>query len=324
MIAQEYGINVIPKLLVFDVKTGELLNENLQSGLIEYVHEFCNKQYSSLERNNEETHEEEFRKTKQTCYSNSNDTGELYKKDNFCFDLNFNLDFDIGDMTHYRASSDRIQLPKSKVKQVNNSTTNVIDSSPFKERKKKYLTESLLKELNENLVDISNREKKPVPDWLVESISGGEQINVYHLLYFCSNFTASKASMFNQVAKFLNYMQEKIECIINIVLISSDYSEEDYTKLTEKFDDSQRSNALANLSERSNDEGLEAANSSESSYFRRYIVDFKCKHIKESLFKELNVIGIPWFSLINALSGEILCENLKIFILNSQLREMIF
>jgi hypothetical protein len=321
MIAQEYGISVIPKLLVFDLKTGELLNENLQSGLIEYVHEFCNKQYSSLVRSDEEIQEDESR-TEQKCYLNKNNNADLCKKDNYCSDLNFNLDFDIGDMTHYTASSQRNKSPKSKTKEIT-QLANVVDSSSFKEMRKKYLTENLLKELNENLVDISNREKKAVPDWALESIRSGEQISVYHLLYFCSNFTASKANMFNQVTKFLNYMHEKIECIINIVLVSSDYSEEDYSKLTEKFDDSHQTTASTNFSERDNHADKVCFNS-ENSYFRRYIVDFKCKHIKENLFKELNVIGIPWFSLINALNGEILCENLKIFILNSQLREMIF
>jgi hypothetical protein len=38
----------------------------------------------------------------------------------------------------------------------------------------------------------------------------------------------------------------------------------------------------------------------------------------------MNVVGIPWFSLINSTNGEILCENLNIFILNNQLKDMIF
>lgn len=58
--------------------------------------------------------------------------------------------------------------------------------------------------------------------------------------------------------------------------------------------------------------------------FARYALKFRSKSVKEKLFQKLHVTGIPWFSLIDAISGEILCENLKIFILNSQLREMIF
>ena len=51
-----------------------------------------------------------------------------------------------------------------------------------------------------------------------------------------------------------------------------------------------------------------------------FALGFDCKSIKETLFEQLKILGIPWFSLINVSNGEILSTNLRHLILNSDLK----
>lgn len=173
---------------------------------------------------------------------------------------------------------------------------------------RKRIDPKLVKELNSNLIDILTNNKFISPPKDKKMSSQSEQS--FYLLYFCSNFTATtNSTLFDNVLKFLSYMKEKIECSIRIILVSSDQSQEDYNSLLEKY-------KIYFVDKES--EGEE-----ERASFTRLALDFNCKAIKEKLFHELHISGIPWFSLTYA-SGEILCENLKIFILNSQLREIVF
>ena len=77
--------------------------------------------------------------------------------------------------------------------------------------------------------------------------------------------------------------------------MSSDHSNEDFQALIEKV-----SLKLLNYS--------------------IFALKYESKTIKEIIFKQMNIIGIPWFSLINASNGEILSENLRQLILNSHLK----
>lgn len=108
-------------------------------------------------------------------------------------------------------------------------------------------------------------------------------------------------------------------------MISSDNSQEDYQKLIKKYEikTDQLVRKVEFLMDKSDDD-TKTDIDPDSDNFMRLALSFNSKQIKERLFQQLHIVGIPWFSLINAKNGDILCENLKIFILNSQLREMVF
>jgi hypothetical protein len=122
--------------------------------------------------------------------------------------------------------------------------------------------------------------------------------NNFFILYFCSNFTTSNRNLFENVQNFVDFMRNNNNKM-TIVLISSDKTKNDYEKLLLKYQQT-TTTSLHCLA-----------------------LDYNCKEIKNKLYERLKVVGIPWFSLINANNGDVCCENLKIFILNSQMREMI-
>jgi len=171
---------------------------------------------------------------------------------------------------------------------------------------KKKLDKYLLKELEDNLIDLSQNSNLNITN-------SGSSVDMLYLLYFCSNYITSNSTAFNNVIQFLNSMQEKLKCTVKILFISSDGSEEGYHKLISKMMNS----SIAN------DESS-AEIQSPIHRFDRYALSYKAKSVKEKLFQQMNVVGIPWLSLINSTNGEILCENLNIFILNNQLKDMIF
>ena len=263
----------MPKLIVLDMDTGAVLNDQLRLGIIEYIHEFCDKQVSLAEPN---------------------------KKND---DFNFIFDFDIDDFCMY----DKHANAEGKVK--------LKKRLPKDKKSKKRLDSDLLLQLRENRVKLSAKTSSN------EIHLTCAHMKIYYLLYFCSDFTTSNTSLFENVIKFLIFMKEKFECSIKIILISSDSHEKDYQKLIAKF----RLGDLTSSDEMSrSDEDYDKQNLSLTYDFERYALHFNAKAVKEKLFQQMNVVGIPWFSLINGNTGEIMCENLKIFILNSQLRDMIF
>lgn len=279
-------MNSVPKLLVIDPETGDLLNNNLKMCLVEYVHEFCSKQIQLVAE----------RKLKPRFNSVLTSSDKNMSKN---FNLNFDFDmYDIFDdlsVSRRSATSSSSQHPTTTTTTKSpNHNTNINSNRLIKHRKRR-LNRCLLGEFNENLIEVGQqRQHAATSD---DSMS----VNKYYLIYFCSNFTSSNTrqqALFEQIVEFLSYIREKIECSIKIVLVSSDFFESDYEKLLEKH--------------------------RVESNFDRMALKFSAKMVKERLFQKLHVTGIPWFSLIDVYSGEILCENLKIFILNSQLREMIF
>lgn len=200
--------------------------------------------------------------------------------------LQFNLNFDTFDISSFLNNDD--------------NTTHNRQEKKRKTKKLSSLDADLMRTLNESLVNITTGHKQ-------YNDEKSDDVVVYHLLYFCSLLTASNLSLFESVRKFLQFMRARTNCQIRIVLISSDNLEDDYNRLIGRF-------RLKKKQEQDEDDD-----------FDRLALDFKAKSkIKEKLFQQLHVMGIPWFSLINASNGQVLCENLKIFILNSQLREMIF
>ena len=285
------------KLVIIDIKTGQVLNNDFKLNLIKYVHEFCNKQL-------DETTESSDKNTKSLIKEKINEEDEIEK-------IN-----DEVESLEKEATVDEIETEKDdEDAEVENITNNLINFNlnfdfdnyeMYKKMKKKngvskkYIESELLKQLNENLIDVLTFEKQNY-DLKIETNN-----ETYYLLYFCSNFTKLNASLLESVIQFLKYMREKTKCNIKIVLISSDKLIDDYNQLVKRHQ--------TETSEDNNN----------NSKFARLALDFNAKQIKEKLFFHLNVMGIPWISLINSNNGEILCENLKIFILNSQLREIIF
>jgi hypothetical protein len=94
----------------------------------------------------------------------------------------------------------------------------------------------LIDELNANLIEVC-----PASVSTIGSASQAGQLPLsknYYLLYFCSFFTSSNGrqkALFEQIIEFLRYVQEKIECSIKIILVSSDFLETDYHKLVDKY-----------------------------------------------------------------------------------------
>lgn len=231
--------------MIIDSDTGEMLNQSVKLTLLEYVHEFCNRQ---------------------------TEVANAYKRRSLVQELNdLNFDFDVYDICKFVSEnqSDR----SSRVK-------------------RKTLDKELLEQLSNNLNEISN-----VCSEKVENISQ----NLFYLIYFCSNFTTSNENIFNNLKHFMTSIQDKFNCCVRIVIVSSDQTREDYIKLLEKIDS-------------------KLSNAKKSDEFSRYALNFDAIHVKEMLFRQLKVAGIPWFSLINAKNGEILGDNLRHLILNSQLR----
>jgi hypothetical protein len=263
-----YNIISVPKLVVLDLKTGNVLNNLIKHGLVEYLHEKCENNFSSSDSR-----------------SSSEDDEEIAPMNL----LRFRFDsFDL--------LENRNNFPKRKPHDL------------------KKLDENLFRLMNENLIDLSSDKKI--------SCSSSQQKKSYYLLYFCSHFTSNEI-LFNNVLKFLNQMREKLTTpdssaltSIKIVLISSDKNETDFNMLLEKYSQAKTVKKVEFSDDRSN-------LSSENILFKRCVLDFNQKELKNELLKELNVIGTPCFSLIDASEKEILCENLKIFILNSQLRDLV-
>jgi hypothetical protein len=122
-------------------------------------------------------------------------------------------------------------------------------------------------------------------------------------------------------------MREKIECDIKLVIVSSDSCDYDYQVLLDKLKSNQ--NANDRKQEQDEEEHKEHPINEKETKKQKYPIarlslDFESKSIKEQLFKQLNVLSIPWFSLINAGNGDILCKDLKLFILHEELKQIVF
>lgn len=319
-VCEHFDVNTIPKLLIVDITTGELLNLNVRNSLIEYVHEYCMKKRELINLKASKTKlnssDSEQLQQNQQQHQNPSSMGKN-------FNLNFDLDmYDIFDdltVAAYGPISNR----------TNYSMRTKARHNQQRRRRKRKLNKYLLGELIENLIHINNGQK-------YERKTANAETRLYYLVYFCSNFTTShtNSQLYDQIIEFLNYLKEKVECSIEIVLISSDHFEEDYLKLIRKYNESNQdanvkndsaSTAMSDNSSRPNhNEDNSSSQRQMYDQFSRLALKFSCKWVKEKLYQKLHITGIPWFSLIDANNGEILCENLKIFILNSQLREMIF
>jgi hypothetical protein len=279
-------------VLLVDVKTGELLNENIKYKLIEYAHDYCEKKRELVNMNK----------------SKVNKLDQIEKNNNLNknFSLNFDMDmydlFDDFSSTYYSKNFNSKQIGSR-----NSSKRRCVQRRHSKRRR---LNASLLSELIDNLIFIKTSSKY--------SMKRDEQKRVYYLIYFCSNFTTScnTRQVYDQVVEFLNYIKEKIECTIEIVIVSSDHFEDDYKKLIQRYSVEKAAEQKASSSSFSNQ--------TDDDCFIKLALKFDSRSVKEKLFHKLHITGIPWFSLIDATNGDILCENIKIFILNSQLREMIF
>ena len=240
-----YGIDNFksyPKLMIVDSDTGEMLNQEVKLTLLEYVHEFCNKQI---------------------------ELANSYKRKSVLNDLNF--DFDIYEICKF-------------VQNTNDSSIRV---------KRSVIDRELLDQISQNLTEITSLEIDE---------SKLENRNLFYLIYFCSNFTTSNDNIFENITNFLNSIQDKLNCVVKILIVSSDHTKEDYVKLLKKID-----SKILNKKSKPNE-------------FVRCALNYDASHVKEKLFRHLNVAGIPWFSLINAKNGEVLGDNLRDLILNSQLR----
>lgn len=116
------------------------------------------------------------------------------------------------------------------------TTTTTVSSSS---RSKRKLNRCLIDELNANLIEVCPASVSTIGS--VGAASQGGQLPLsknYYLLYFCSFFTSSNGrqkALFEQIIEFLRYVQEKIECSIKIILVSSDFLETDYHKLVDKY-----------------------------------------------------------------------------------------
>lgn len=127
-----------------------------------------------------------------------------------------------------------------------------VSSSSSKYRKRK-LNRCLIDELNESLVELgiaANTNSSGGPAAAAADYSSSSPPpRQFYLIYFCSFFTSSNSrqkELFEQIIEFLSYVQEKIECSIRIVLVSSDFLESDYEKLIEKYRDSGSNNYSTN------------------------------------------------------------------------------
>lgn len=219
-LSQVYGISTVPKLLVLDIKTGEVLNNNLKLGIIGYIHEFCSRQLDALkshENKKSASHHKDHSTDRNSSNINinsgsgQNDEFKNYKNDveddcgNFNINFNFNFDFDMYDIYENSKSSRRHGSHHSKhSKHRSKSSHNNTSSS----KKKKRLDHDLLTQLNDNLIDIITNQKYSVRE--TTSSDSTSYMNNYYLLYFCSNFTSNNCTnLFDHVIKFLKYMQEK-------------------------------------------------------------------------------------------------------------------
>jgi hypothetical protein len=164
------------------------------------------------------------------------------------------------------------------------------DCNNSKKVKQKILNQDLLSELIKNLVDISKTKNEKT-----------DKSSSFYLLYFCSNFITSNENMFKSVASFIYLIGEKFNCKLKLILVSSDTNKFEYEKLLAKFH-------------------LDFdSNKNQSTHFA---LDFEAAKIKQVLFKELGVTGIPWLTLINSRNGEVMSENLRNIILNSKLNSV--
>lgn len=95
----------------------------------------------------------------------------------------------------------------------------------------------MIDELNDNLIEVGGGELLAAS---ASDYPAPPLLRQFYLIYFCSFFTTSNSrqqEFFDQIVEFLSYVQEKIECSIRIVLVSSDFLESDYEKLIEKYRD---------------------------------------------------------------------------------------
>lgn len=141
-----------------------------------------------------------------------------------------------GDNTHRSAHRSRNDNSTGSTTAVAVTTTTTVSSSS---RSKRKLNRCLIDELNANLIEVCPASLSTIGN--VGAASQSSQLppsKNYYLLYFCSFFTSSNGrqkALFEQIIEFLRYVQEKIECSIKIILVSSDFLETDYHKLVDKY-----------------------------------------------------------------------------------------
>lgn len=277
----------MPRLLVVDSETGDLLNNSLKMCLIEYVHEFFNNQTSSKTIENsikwklpshQKTVVQQPAQTVSTqathrqppppppqlpqrppqpqlapkAHCESVLIGDELDHEHKTivwrnFNLNFDLDaYDLFDnqpssrYRHQRRHRHRRHhnenRHRSAVSASSNDPTHRSTSSGDRlvKCRKRKLNRCLIEELNENLIEIGNAVHKTTNT----DISSSALPRNFYLIYFCSFFTSSNGrqkALFEQIVEFLSFVQEKIECTIRIVLVSSDFLESDYERLVEKY-----------------------------------------------------------------------------------------
>jgi hypothetical protein len=337
-----YQVTMVPKLVVIDIRTGRVMNSRLKQCIVEFSHEFCEKR-----ENNEETSTTSVSTTTATSSSDSEEASVVtveevavkqcsnpepvvsdpadelahtstetnYSDDDKFYNLNNidkvqNIKFDFSNLNFNFETFDLVEhelfTEKSKRKKRASSTTTAAETaSVCKKSKMKLLSEATLKQLNENLMDLSTGSKIAVKQ---EACEGSRPL---HLLYFCSNSTVNEIYLQN-VLNFLKYMQEKVRCSVRVVLVSLDEARGDYEQLVSKFAQKRRSS-------------VRRVDELEKSSAERFVVDFEAAGVvREKLEKAFSISDLPHFSLIDSQNGQILSENLKIFILNSQLRDIVF
>ncbi len=316
----------MPKLIVLDMKTGRVLNSRLKQCMIEYAHDLCERA---------ESDEDEITTTSTTNSEHSEVEAATFGDTLQISDENSasQVNAEVKSIDHESFSSDLDEKMYNlnnidKVKNINFDLFNInlsfdtfdrVESKLFKEKSKaktsqreKFLKESVLKELNENLIDLSTGRKysaKPQTD--------RKQL---HLLYFCSGSTQNEIYLDN-VLKFLKLMQEKVNCSLQVVVISLDETQEEFDSLISRYAYGQKKKLVKRVEfENADPEPESTANSTP----KRYVLDFQAKPIRVEISNELSVNESPFFSLIESPSGKIWSENLKLFILNSQLKDMVF
>lgn len=144
---------------------------------------------------------------------------------------------------------------------------------------RKFVSADILSKLKKNIVEICTNEKK-------EKMS-----RVLFLIYFCSYNTVIRTmNTFDEITKFLYEMPQLKKYLINLVLISSDPTEESYLKLIEELKSNK--NLMLNLS----------------------ALRFESSETKQALLNNLEIVSIPWFLIIDSVKGLVLCENVQFFI----------
>ncbi|RNA22959.1 hypothetical protein BpHYR1_046394 [Brachionus plicatilis] len=180
------------------------------------------------------------------------------------------LDLKTGDLLNAKIMSRMTELYHNFIK--NCFKNNYLSNEDLKKRK--FVCPVILSQLKKNLIDVREDEKRE------------DGSRVLFLLYFCSYNTAiGTMNTYNEISKFLSQMPQLKRYLVKIVLISSDPSKESFLKLIEEL----KSNKSTSLS-------LSA-------------LSYESNKIKEDLLRDLQIIGIPWFVIIDSRKGLVLCEN---------------